>query len=137
MLSEKVVRRITTEEEYLVIYLKRVRGYTSYAGEVSKAPEDLVKRDFHADEPNVLWLTDVTEFGLPCGKCNLSPILDCVDDRLVSWLINTRPTAEFANGALLTACEEKFAGDRPILHSDRSAHYQWLSWAAIASEMAW
>ena len=27
-------------------------GYSSYAGEVSKAPENLVNRNFHADEPN-------------------------------------------------------------------------------------
>ena len=32
--------------------LTLTRGYSSYAGEVSKAPENLVNRNFHADEPN-------------------------------------------------------------------------------------
>ena len=44
------------------------RGYSSYVGEVSKAPENLVSRNFHADEPNRLWLTDITEFRLPGGE---------------------------------------------------------------------
>ena len=51
-----------------------------FAGEVSKAPENLVNRRFRADEPNRLWLTDITEFRLPGGeKVYLSPIVDCFD----------------------------------------------------------
>lgn len=131
VLSEKVVRRIMAEEACRVIYLKKARRYSSYAGEISKAPSDLVKRDFRAALPNRLWLTDVTEFGLPCGKCYLSPILDCFDGSLVSWSIGPKPTAEFANRALLAACEKKSAGDHPILHSDRGVHYRWPGWTAI------
>ena len=33
---------------------RRRRGYSSYAGEVSKAPENLVGRDFHAPGPDML-----------------------------------------------------------------------------------
>ena len=133
VLSEKVVRRIMAEEGCRDIYLKKTRRYSSYAGEISKAPADLAKRDFRAALPNRLWLTDVTEFGLPCGKCYLSPILDCFDGKLVSWSIGQRPTADFANRALLAACEGKPASDCPILHSDRRAHYRWPGWAAICN----
>ena len=27
-----------------------------------------MNRNFHADEPNLLWLTDITEFRLPGGE---------------------------------------------------------------------
>lgn len=55
--SEKRVARVMREEGLEVVYNKRrARGYSSYAGEVSKAPENLVNRNFHADEPNRLWL---------------------------------------------------------------------------------
>ena len=79
--SEKRVARVMREEGLEVVYNKRrARGYSSYAGEVSKAPENLVSRNFHADEPNRLWLTDITEFRLPGGeKVYLSPIVDCFD----------------------------------------------------------
>lgn len=79
--SEKRVARVMREEGLEVVYNKRrARGYSSYAGEVSKAPENLVNRRFRADEPNRLWLTDITEFRLPGGeKVYLSPIVDCFD----------------------------------------------------------
>ena len=79
--SEKRVARVMREEGLEVVYnRRRARGYSSYAGEVSKAPENLVNRNFHADEPNRLWLTDITEFRLPGGeKVYLSPVIDCFD----------------------------------------------------------
>ena len=48
--SEKRVARVMREEGLEVVYNKRrARGYSSYAGEVSKAPENLVNRRFRAD----------------------------------------------------------------------------------------
>ena len=45
--------RVMREEGLEVVYNKRrARGYSSYAGKVSKAPENLRNRNFHADEPN-------------------------------------------------------------------------------------
>lgn len=47
--SEKRVARVMREEGLEVVYnRRRARGYSSYAGEVSKAPENLVNRNFHA-----------------------------------------------------------------------------------------
>ena len=46
--SEKRVARVMREEGLEVVYnRRRARGYSSYAGEVSKAPENLVNRNFH------------------------------------------------------------------------------------------
>ena len=77
------------QEGLEVIYIKkRRRGYSSYAGEISKAPNNLVKRNFHADRPNELWLTDITEFKLPSGqKVYLSPVIDCFDGAPISYSI--------------------------------------------------
>ena len=102
--SEKVVRRVMREEGLVVVYAKKKAGYRSYKGEISDAPENLVRRDFHAAAPNELWLTDITEFGLPDGKVYLSPILDCFDGGLAAWSIGTSPNAELANSSLEAAC---------------------------------
>ena len=46
----------------LVPLLKRARRYSSYKGEIGgEAPDNLVNRDFHAEGPNRLWVTDLTE----------------------------------------------------------------------------
>ena len=116
--SEKVVRRIMAEEGCRVVYAKKAKRYSSYAGEISDAPKNLVKRNFHADAPNRLWLTDITEFALPCGKCYLSPVLDCFDGKVVSWSIGTSPNAHLANSSLRKATSQLRKGDQPICHSD-------------------
>ena len=48
-----------------------------------------MKRNFHADAPNTLWLTDITEFRIPAGKVYLSPVVDCFDGMVVSWAMST------------------------------------------------
>ena len=87
--SEKVVRSIMREEGLAVVYAKRRARYSSYKGEISDAPENLVNLHFRAAAPNELWLTDITEFGLPGGKVYPSPILDCFDGALSAWSIGT------------------------------------------------
>ena len=76
IVSEKVVRRIM-EEEQLVVPCKKKRKYSSYKGEAMPAADNIMDRNFHADVPNVKWVTDITEFSIPAGKIYLSPIIDC------------------------------------------------------------
>ena len=57
--SEKVIRRIMKEDD-LVAHVPRRRRYSSYEGESTPAPGNLVNRDFTAERPNEKWLTDIT-----------------------------------------------------------------------------
>ena len=63
------------------MYLKRPKRWSSYEGggrrEIGEAPANLVERDFHADAPNALWVTDVTQFTMDGYKCWLSPVCLC------------------------------------------------------------
>lgn len=67
------------------------RRHSSYKGEISDAPENLVKRNFHTDAPNKPWLTDITEFRIPAGKVHLGPVVDSFDGMVVSWAMSTPP----------------------------------------------
>ena len=79
--SEKVVRRLMREEGLAVAYnRRRRRGWSSYEGEVSAAPPNLLARDFSAAAPDERWVTDITEFRLPgAGKVYLSAVVDLFD----------------------------------------------------------
>lgn len=77
VVSEKVVRRIMREGAMRPVYLKRPKRWSSYAGEIGEAPANLVERDFHADAPNMLWVTDVTQF-------TMDVLLQCLFDRFGS-----------------------------------------------------
>lgn len=122
--SEKVVRALMAAAKLIVVATRR-RKYSSYEGESTPAPSNLLERDFHATNPNLKWVTDITEFHIPAGKVYLSPIVDCFDGILVSWTISTSPNADMVNSMLDMAIGTLHEGESPILHSDRGGHYRW------------
>lgn len=59
----------------------------------------------------------------------LSPIIDCFDGLVISWTIGTHPDAALVNTMLDAAIETVVQSkSRPIVHSDRGAHYRWPGW---------
>jgi putative transposase len=134
LISEKVVRRIMKDEQLVVPYSKKKRDYSSYKGEITPAVDNLVARDFHAAGPNEKWLTDLTEFRIPAGKVYLSPMIDCFDGMVVSWIIGTSPDAELVNTMLDDAVGSLQHGERPIVHTDRGCHYRWPGWISRMEE---
>ena len=134
VVSAKRVMRLMTANG-LAPPLKRARRYSSYKGEIGgEAPSNLANRDFHAEEPNRLWVTDLTEFSVPAGKAYLLPVIDCYDGMPVSWTIGTSPNSELANTMLRDACATLRDGDKPVIHSDRGCHYRWPGWVRICRE---
>ena len=63
--SAKRIMRLMTSHG-LVPLSRSAKRYSSYKGELTKAPKNLVNRDFHAERPNMLWVTDLTEFSIVC-----------------------------------------------------------------------
>lgn len=131
--SAKRVMKLMTKHGMVPLF-KSAKRYSSYKGELTRAPENLVNRDFHADGPNMLRVTDLTEFSIPAGKAYLSPLIDCYDRLPVAWTIGTSPNAELADGMLSDACSTLGEGDRPVIHSDRGCHYRWPEWIRICEE---
>ena len=127
ILSEKIVRRIM-KEEHLIITQKVRKKYSSYLGEISPAVPNLVQRNFHAGQPNVLWVTDVTEFAISSGKTYLSAIIDCSDGMIAAWSIGTKPDSCLVNDMLDKAISSLKSDEKPVIHSDRGGHYRWPGW---------
>lgn len=88
--SEKSVRRIMAEEG-LVAHVPKRRRYSSYEGETTPAPANLVDRDFTAERPNEKWLTDISEIKARDGKVYLSPPVDCFDGKIVAYTAGFSP----------------------------------------------
>ena len=100
-------------------------------GEIGGAPANLVNRDFHAANPNELWVTDITEFRIPAGKVYLSPVINRHDGMPAARTIGTSPNAALANGMLESACATLKTGETPIIHSDHGCHCRWDEWIRI------
>ena len=125
--SAKRVMRLTARHGLAPLF-KSAKRYGSYKGEPAKAPKNLADRDFHAERPNRLWITDPAGFSIPAGKAYLSPVIDCHDGLPVAWTIGTSPNAALANGMLADACSTLRDGEKPIIHSDRGCRYRWPAW---------
>lgn len=121
--SAKRVMRLMAKPG-MVPLRKSAKRYGSCKGGPAKAPADLVNRDFHAERPNMPWVTDLTEFSIPAGKAYLFPIIDCHDGLPVAWTIGTSPNAALANGMLSDACSTLGEDEKPVIHSDRGCHYR-------------
>jgi transposase InsO family protein len=65
--------------------------------------DDLVKRNFTAEAPNLLWLTDITEHATGEGKLYLCAIKDCFSNKIVGYSIDSRMKARLAVAALNNA----------------------------------
>jgi transposase InsO family protein len=90
---------------------------------------DLVKRDFHRDGPNQLWVTDITEHPTREGKLYCCVVIDAYSRRVVGWAIDSRQRADLASSALGMAIDARsVAGQVPggIIHGDHGT--QFTSW---------
>ena len=128
--SEKVLRGIMAEDG-LTAHVPERRRHSSYEGETTPAPGNLVNRDFTAEMPNEKWLTDITEIKARDGKVYLSPMIDCYDGRIVAYTAGFSPNAELANRMLVKAAETLPKDARPLVHSDRGCHCRWPGWLEL------
>ncbi len=85
--------------------------------------DDLVVRDFTADRPNELWLTDITEHPTAEGKLYLCAVKDACTNRIVGYSIGARMTSELAVNALRNAVALR-CPDGTIVHSDRGSQFR-------------
>ena len=86
--------------------------------------DDLVERDFSADDVNELWLTDITEHWTDEGKLYLCAIKDVFSGRIVGYSISDRMKARLAVNALDNAVSRRRDAAGCIVHSDRGSQFR-------------
>jgi putative transposase len=85
--------------------------------------EDLVQRNFHADRPDKLWLTDITEHKTLEGKVYCCAVLDLFSRKIVGWAIDRRCESALVNDALAMARDSRTPGSSTIIHSDHGSQF--------------
>ena len=107
----------------------RRHGCTRNAASSQYVAKNYLGRRFHADAPNLKWLTDVTEFKYYVGpevrKIYLSAILDLCDRRIVAFAISDRNDNKLVFDTFDTF-DTAIAAEpnaHPLFHSDRGYQY--------------
>jgi putative transposase len=88
---------------------------------------DRVERQFHRDERDQLWVTDITEHPTREGKVYCAVVLDAWSRRVVGWSIDSTPRTALVTNALGMAIEQRCPRGATIIHSDQGT--QFTSWA--------
>ena len=102
-----------------------VRKYRHYRSkDQGGIRENLVKRHFHADKPNQVWLSDITYIHTrKNGWTYLASVLDVSTRKIVGYAYAQRMTVDLTIAALKNACRNQKYPRNVILHSDRGSQY--------------
>jgi len=96
---------------------------TTDSRETTRIAPNLLERDFTAERPNEVWVTDVTALPLRSGWVYLAVIIDLFGRRVVGWAMSTSNDTELALSALRRAVATRQPRPGLIHHSDRGSPY--------------
>jgi putative transposase len=99
---------------------------------VRSAP-DLVDRSFAADEPNRLWVADITYIPTRAGFLYLAIVLDAFSRRIVGWSMADHLRTELVLDALEMAVGQR-KPQNVIHHSDQGSQYTSLAFGSRCRE---
>jgi putative transposase len=101
---------------------RRFRHTTDSNHAMPIAPNTLA-RDFTADAPNEVWVTDITYIPTREGWLYLAAILDLYSRRVVGWSMSDRITRQLTLDALMMALRARAPATGLVHHSDRGSQY--------------
>jgi transposase InsO family protein len=100
---------------------RRVR--TTVPADQAERPLDLVERDFSAQRPNELWVSDLTYVATWRGFVYVALVIDVFSRRIVGWRVSNSLRTDLALDALEQALYERDTDDALTHHSDRGVQY--------------
>jgi len=96
---------------------------TTIASDKDIRPLDLVRREFHANRPNQLWVADFTYVATWTGFVYVAFVIDVFSRMIVGWKAARSMTAELTLDALEQALWSRKVKGNLIHHSDRGSQY--------------
>ncbi len=107
--GERRVWRLCSQQK---LWSATVRKGRSGAGKTPgpAVHDDHVQRDFTAQRPNQVWVTDITEHPTAQGKVYCCLIKDLFSNRIVGYAINERMTAQLAVTTLWSSARTSTPG---------------------------
>ena len=120
--SRKRVARLMRAEE-LSARSKRRRVITTKRDEAHPVALNLLNRDFHAEEPNRKWVTDITYIPTKQGWLYLAVILDLYSRMVVGWSMSGNCDGKLVEHALEHALARRRPDAGLLHHSDRGSQY--------------
>jgi putative transposase len=107
--------------------LRGRRMRATHRAALQQAAPDLIRRNFASEEPDRLWVADITYVRSREGFVYLAFILDACSRKVVGWSMATHLRAELVVDALQMAIARRKPAPGLVHHSDRGVQYTSLS----------
>jgi putative transposase len=107
--------------------LRGRRMRTTHRAALQQAAPDLIGRNFASEEPDRLWVADITYVRSREGFVYLAFILDACSRKVVGWSMATHLRTELVVDALQMAIARRKPSPGLVHHSDRGVQYTSLS----------
>ncbi len=125
--GEKRVGRLMKEAGIWGASRRRRGPKTTRRNEDARPAPDLVDRDFTADGPDRLWVTDITYIPTWAGFLYLAVVVDAFSRRVVGWSMASHLRTQLVLDALEMAIRQR-RPVRVIHHSDQGSQYTSLAY---------
>ena len=121
--SRKRVERVMRQHGLRARAPRRYRVCTTDSKHSLPVAANLLDQNFVADQPNQVWLADITYIPTSEGWLYLAVILDLFTRKVVGWAMRDHMRAELTIAALTMAIQRQRPGAGLIHHSDRGSQY--------------
>jgi putative transposase len=102
---------------------RKFRVMTTDSGHDFPVAPNIINRDFSTEEPNRVWVSDITYLPSRAGWLYLAVVIDLFSRLVVGWSLSTSLKADGAIEALRRAVWQRRPGKGLIFHSDRGIQY--------------
>ena len=125
------VARVMRELGIEGVSRRRKRVFTTVADRDATRAPDLVNRQFRADRPDALWVTDLTYVPTRSGMAYVCFIVDAFSRRIVGWRVASNMRTEMVLDALEMACRSRRARRLVglVAHSDAGSQTRLNRWS--------
>ena len=91
---------------------------------MNNVSENILWRDFNADQPNRKWTTDITYIWVEKRWWYLATVMDLYSRRIIGWRLSSTMDESLIADALEMALERRGVHPGLMVHSDRGAQYR-------------
>lgn len=127
ILAESGIRvgkeRISAIMQELGLHSVRVDAKKQFKRKQHYAKQNLLKREFSAEHPNQIWVSDITYFKVKSYWVYLCIILDLYSRKIIGWRVSKHMSTHLVTATFKATYQERGRPQNLTFHSDRGSQY--------------
>ena len=116
-------KRISTIMQELGLCSVRTDAKKQFKRKQQYAKQNLLKREFSAEHPNQIWVSDITYFKVKSYWVCLCIILDLYSRKVIGWRVSKHMSTHLVTATFKTTYQERGRPQNLTFHSDRGSQY--------------